>query len=52
MPEDYLFCHRIRDVGGKVWLAPWLKLKHQGSYSHQGSLEHIAMLGMSPTDGK
>ncbi len=51
MPEDYLFCHRVRDMGKKVWLAPWLKLSHQGQYSFLGSLEHIAELGMSPTDG-
>lgn len=51
LPEDYLFCHRIRDLGGKVWLAPWLKLSHEGQYSFLGSLDHIAELGMSPTDG-
>ncbi|MES2198788.1 MAG: hypothetical protein V4489_01275 [Chlamydiota bacterium] len=51
MPEDYLFCHRVRDMGGKVWLAPWLGLSHQGPYSFQGSLDRIAALGMNPTDG-
>jgi hypothetical protein len=50
MPEDSLFCHNVRKMGGKVWVAPWLKLVHQGTYSFQGSLEHIAAIKMSPAD--
>ncbi len=50
MSEDSLFCKEVRKTGGKVWVAPWLKLTHQGTYSFQGSLEHIAALGMSPAD--
>lgn len=50
MAEDSLFCHNVRKMGGKVWIAPWLSLIHQGTYSFQGSLNHIAALGMSPAD--
>ena len=50
MGEDSLFCQNVRKMGGRVWIAPWLKLTHQGTYSFQGSLEHIAAIGMSPAD--
>ncbi len=50
VPEDYLFCNRMREIGGKIWLAPWLELSHQGPYLFRGSLHQIAVLGMSPTD--
>ncbi len=50
MAEDILFCHNVRKMGGKVWVAPWLNLIHQGIYSFQGSLAHVAALGMSPAD--
>jgi hypothetical protein len=33
MGEDCLFCHTVRKIGGKVWLAPWLQLKHQGTFT-------------------
>ncbi|MES2198787.1 MAG: hypothetical protein V4489_01270 [Chlamydiota bacterium] len=50
MGEDSLFCLNVRKMGGKVWVAPWLRLIHQGTYSFQGSLAHIAAIGMSPAD--
>ncbi len=50
LPEDYLFCHKVQKNGGRVWLAPWLTLAHQGMYSFEGSLAYTAALGMSPTD--
>lgn len=31
--EARLFCQTIRKMGGKVWIAPWLRLTHQGTYS-------------------
>ena len=48
--EDSFFCQNVRKMGGKVWVAPWLKLIHQGTYSFQGSLSHIASINMSPAD--
>ena len=50
--EDSFFCKNVRKMGGKIWVAPWLKLTHQGTYSFQGSLSHIAAIGMSPSDDK
>ena len=36
--EDRFFCQAVRAVGGKVWLAPWLKLTHQGLYPFKESI--------------
>lgn len=41
LSEDYLFCQEVRKLGGKVWIAPWLKLTHQGMYTFEGSMENI-----------
>lgn len=49
LSEDYLFCQNIRKVGGKVWMCPWMELKHIGSYIFGGSLRAIAEIGTSAT---
>lgn len=36
--EDYSFCRRWRDIGGKVWINPDLKLGHCGYKTFIGSL--------------
>jgi hypothetical protein len=41
--EDVRFCQRWRAIGGKVWLAPWVRSVHVGTYSFPGDL--------SATDG-
>lgn len=38
LSEDYHFCVKYREVGGKVYAAPWCKLGHWGSYLFEGSL--------------
>lgn len=38
--EDRNFCQHVKKMGGRIWVAPWLKLSHQGAYSFKGSLEH------------
>jgi hypothetical protein len=48
LAEDSMFCKYVRKMGGRVWLAPWLKLSHQGIYTYQGSLAHLASINMSP----
>lgn len=50
LAEDCTFCQSVRNMGGRVWVAPWLRLSHQGSYTFQGSLAHIAAIGMPPAD--
>lgn len=51
LSEDYLFCQEIRAVGGKVWMCPWMELRHVGSYIFGGSLSAIASIGASATAG-
>jgi len=36
--EDYSLCRRWREIGGKVWLCPWIKLGHQGTYLFPGDM--------------
>lgn len=36
--QDHLFCQTIRKIGGRIWVAPWVTLTHQGTYSYKGSL--------------
>lgn len=31
--EDYYFCDLWRKNGGKIYLAPWVRLKHTGTYT-------------------
>lgn len=49
LSEDYLFCQMSRKIGLKIWLCPWIKLVHTGSYSFGGSLADIASIGVSAT---
>ncbi len=49
LSEDYLFCQRVRKMGGKVWLCPWMQLQHAGSYIFGGSLVDLAHIGASAT---
>jgi hypothetical protein len=51
LSEDYMFCQWMRKAGGKVWLLPWLRLKHAGSYIFGGSLQALASINVSPTAG-
>ncbi len=37
LSEDYTFCRRWRDIGGKIWLDPNSRLAHFGSFRFQGS---------------
>jgi hypothetical protein len=52
LSEDYMFCQYARKSGSKVWLLPWIKLKHAGTYIFGGSLAAIATIGASPTASK
>jgi len=49
LSEDYMFCYNVQKMGMKVWLCPWMKLKHVGSYIFGGSLAHLASIGASAT---
>jgi len=49
LSEDYMFCDWVRKAGMKVWLCPWIPLKHMGSYVFGGSLPALASIGASLT---
>ena len=36
LSEDYFLCHSYRQLGGKVWCAPWVETRHFGSHLFNG----------------
>lgn len=44
LSEDYMFCQYWRAIGGKVWLCPWMKTQHVGTYAFTGDMPAIAAL--------
>lgn len=52
LSEDYYFCQAVRKAGMKVWLAPWMQLKHYGTFMFGGSLAALASVGASATTDK
>jgi len=49
LSEDYMFCQWARNAGLKVWMCPWMRLSHMGSYTFGGSLIDLANIGASAT---
>jgi len=49
LSEDYMFCQWVRNMGMSVWLCPWMKLQHVGSYIFGGSLADLAAVGATAT---
>lgn len=49
LSEDYMFCQYARKSGSQVWMLPWLKLKHAGTFIFGGSLAAMAAIGASAT---
>jgi len=49
LSEDYMFCQWMTKVGVDVWMAPWMRLFHTGSYTFGGSLADLAALGATAT---
>lgn len=52
LSEDYMFCKWSRKIGLKVWMAPWMKLKHIGMHTFGGSMAAMAAIKSSPTSSK
>ena len=44
LSEDYMFCQNARAIGYKIWLMPWMKTTHIGTYGFQGDLGAVASL--------
>ena len=49
LSEDYKFCYDAAKAGLKVWLCPWMRTQHAGTYVFGGSLLDLANLGASAT---
>ena len=52
LSEDYMFCQWAIKAGLKIWLCPWVKLSHVGSFVYGGSLQALASIGASATADK
>jgi len=37
--EDYSFCRKWRELGGKIYMCPWMKLTHHGNYPFPGNMK-------------
>jgi hypothetical protein len=44
LSEDYMFCQNAREIGFKIWLCPWMKTTHVGTYSFQGDVAAVAAM--------
>ena len=49
LSEDYWFCQKLTQAGGKIWYCPWMKLQHVGTYIFGGSLADLASIGAPAT---
>lgn len=52
LSEDYMFSQNARKIGLKIWMCPWMQLKHVGSYIFGGSMSAMAAIKASPTASK
>lgn len=42
LSEDYWFCQKARQANIPVWFAPWMEIKHHGTYIYSGSIPAMA----------
>jgi hypothetical protein len=42
LSEDYMFCQMWRKIGGEIWLCPWMKTHHVGTYAFTGDMAAVA----------
>jgi hypothetical protein len=42
LSEDYMFCQMWRKIGGKIFLCPWMKTQHIGTYAFTGNMPAVA----------
>jgi len=42
LSEDYMFCQMWRKIGGDIWLCPWMKTQHIGTYAFSGNMPAVA----------
>jgi hypothetical protein len=42
LSEDYMFCQWWRNMGGTIWLCPWMRTAHIGTYHFHGDMPAVA----------
>lgn len=42
LSEDYFFCQQWRNMGGDIWLCPWMMTHHIGTYAFHGNMGAVA----------
>jgi hypothetical protein len=42
LSEDYMFCQMWRKMGGQIYLCPWMKTQHIGTYAFSGNMPAVA----------
>jgi hypothetical protein len=42
LSEDYMFCQMWRKIGGSIYLCPWMKTSHIGTYHFTGDMPAVA----------
>ena len=42
LSEDYMFCQMWRKMSGEIYLCPWMKTQHIGSYAFTGNMPAVA----------
>ena len=42
LSEDYMFCQMWRKMGGQIFLCPWMKTHHIGTYAFHGDMQAVA----------
>jgi len=42
LSEDYMFCQMWRKIKGEIWLCPWMKTHHIGTYAFMGDMAAVA----------
>ena len=42
LSEDYMFCQMWRKMGGTIFLCPWMKTQHIGTYAFTGNMPAVA----------
>jgi hypothetical protein len=52
LSEDYMFCQWARKIGIEIFICPWMKLKHAGTYIFGGSMEALAELSHKQRDAQ
>jgi hypothetical protein len=42
LSEDYMFCQLWRKIGGSIFLCPWMRTQHIGTYAFTGNMPAVA----------